>query len=698
MTWRAGLGFLRPLLAFPAAVAVTLAATGWLYLVGPRLDLPGPYVADALPLDELAHASSVPLLLFVAVWGAAGALLGAVGRSTRLDRLTVGFLLSLSVGLLVYVATAVSIAVVRQIPAQHAFDRAAGLPVVYLAAALAGLGGALLARPRAAGTRAPLLLAATVAVAGLLELMRTVLPGSRGFTVSGLAPYGLVSVAAALGAPIGVALLFSARGLARRQQRAWTLAVALLGSALVLHVLHGFNDGGVLGAATLLALVALRRDFDRKGDPSGGARLFVRAGVSVAAITAFGIVAVWINRMSADRSYSVGFALRETLRSVFALDLTGSAHLDRPFGAWFPISVLMLTVAGIAWVLLAALAPWRYRHAQEARERELARALVATWGTDTLAPFVLRADKSYFFSPDERGFLAYKVVGGVAIVSGDPVGPAAVLDELVATFIVFARARGWRIAILGASGRLLELYRRHGLQALYHGDEAVLETASFSLEGRAIRKVRQSVQRLEREGYTVRLLHPRELPGDLRADLEAIASAWRGSEPQKGFVMALDSLFRLEDDDALFAIGFDARGRPAGFLHFACARAGSALSLSSMPRLRTTPNGFNEWLVCATVDWAREHGYARISLNFAPFAALLAPEADLRPAQRAQRRALLSLKGHFQLDNLLLFNRKFFPGWERRFVVYERRLDLPRVGLAALAAEAYLPTRKRREA
>jgi lysyl-tRNA synthetase class 2 len=110
-----------------------------------------------------------------------------------------------------------------------------------------------------------------------------------------------------------------------------------------------------------------------------------------------------------------------------------------------------------------------------------------------------------------------------------------------------------------------------------------------------------------------------------------------------------------------------------------------------MPRLRTTPNGFNEWLVCEAVAWARQHGLGRISLNFAPFAALLAPEAELSALQRVERRALLALKGHFQLDNLLLFNRKFGPSWERRFVVYERRRDLPRVGIAALAAEAYLP-------
>jgi lysyl-tRNA synthetase class 2 len=110
-----------------------------------------------------------------------------------------------------------------------------------------------------------------------------------------------------------------------------------------------------------------------------------------------------------------------------------------------------------------------------------------------------------------------------------------------------------------------------------------------------------------------------------------------------------------------------------------------------MPRLRDTPNGFNEWLVCVAIEWARANRYPRVSLNFAPFAALLAPEAELKALQKAQRRALLGLKGHFQLDNLLHFNRKFFPSWERRFVVYQRLVDLPRVGIAALAAEAYLP-------
>jgi lysyl-tRNA synthetase class 2 len=204
------------------------------------------------------------------------------------------------------------------------------------------------------------------------------------------------------------------------------------------------------------------------------------------------------------------------------------------------------------------------------------------------------------------------------------------------------------------------------------------------------------VHRLEQAGYRAHVLRPSALDADLQNELQAVANDWRGEAPERGFVMALDALFALGDEDALFVIGFAPDGRASGFLHFAVS-CGAALSLSSMPRLRTTPNGFNEWLICAAIDWAHANDFERVSLNFAPFAALLAPEAHLRGLQEVQRRALLTLKGHFQLDNLLAFNRKFFPRWERRFVVYERRRDLPRVGIAALAAEAYLPFQSERK-
>jgi lysyl-tRNA synthetase class 2 len=465
----------------------------------------------------------------------------------------------------------------------------------------------------------------------------------------------------------------------------------LLGSSAAIHLVHSVNYGAAATVLVALALVARRDDFGVRGDRAHDPRILLRALLLTLGIYGYGAATLWTNRLMADQQFSFGFAWRETSSALFGLTLRGSPHLSGQFGRWFPLSIVLLGTTALLILLAGWLAPWRYRHRHEAHERELARALVDAWGADTLAPFVLRADKSYFFTPDERAFLAYRVVGGVAIVSGDPVGPEPALDGLVRRFIAFAHERDWRIAILGASEGRLGLYRAHGLHALYHGDEAVVDVASFSLEGRPIRKVRQSVHRLQTAGYTVSSLHPGQIGPALRFELESVARAWRGDEPERGFVMALDALFRLEDEDAVFVVGRDPAGRPAGFLHFAVSRAGSALSLSSMPRLRTTPNGFNEWLVCEAIVWARAHELERVSLNFAPFAALLAPEAELSGLQHVERRALLALKGRFQLDNLLVFNRKFLPAWQRRFVVYERRRDLPRVGLAALAAEAYLP-------
>ncbi|HEX6700229.1 MAG TPA: phosphatidylglycerol lysyltransferase domain-containing protein [Gaiellaceae bacterium] len=687
----------RAVLATLGGLAVLASATGWLYVLRAPRSLPGPRVGDALPLDELARRSAVPLLLFVLVWAAAGLLLGLLARLVRLEQLTSALVLTACTGAWCYLVTATSILIVRQVPADAAFDSASRLRAVYLPAALAGLAGAVTGR-RAGTARpwTPALLGAAVAAAGVLGVLEGILPHHDRALVDALAPAGVHPIMRSLVAPAGLALVLAARGLARRKRRAWRLAVGVLATSSLLQLLHGFTLGAAVAALLALTLVARRHVFSAQGDPATDTRVLVQTVGVLAAIFAYGIAALWVNRLMADQPFTLGFALRETGRALVGLNLRGSAHLVGEVGAWFPKSVFLAGCVGAAWLIASWLGPWRYRLRQEAHEHEVARALVAAWGVDTLAPFVLRADKSYFFDEDERAFLAYKVVGGVAVVSGDPVGAPADCDRVVERFLEFAHARDWRVAVLGASEAWLPRYRSCGLHALYHGDEAVLEVDRFSLEGRAIRKVRQSVHRLEREGYTAKALHPRELTPALRRELEAVAREWRGREPERGFVMAFDTLFRLEDDEALFVVGFGPGGAAAGFLHFAVSKPGCALSLSSMPRLRSTPNGFNEWLVCAAVDWARTHGFARISLNFAPFAALLAPEAELSALQRVERRALLSLKGHFQLDNLLLFSRKFAPSWQRRFVVYERRRDLPRVGIAALAAEAYLPFAGRR--
>ncbi len=323
-----------------------------------------------------------------------------------------------------------------------------------------------------------------------------------------------------------------------------------------------------------------------------------------------------------------------------------------------------------------------------AEDRVRATELVHEHGTDSLAYFALRRDKSYFFAPSGKSFLAYRVIGSTALVAGDPIGEKHERGELMSEFVRVAHTKGWRVAIAGASNEALEDYTAIGFKSMYLGDEAVIRPAEFSLEGRAIRKVRQSVSRLEKSGYVVRILSTADADEDLRSELRAVSEEWRGTWPERGFTMAMDAVFRYPD--TVLAVAVSPDGSVGGFLQLVPSPASEGYSLSSMRRRKDTPNGLMEYLITEAVGWARDHNVTEVSLNFAVFADFLRADEEAGMFTRAARWGLLKADRLFQVERLHSFNRKFFPHWRRRYFCFERWSDLPLAGLAYLQAESLL--------
>jgi lysyl-tRNA synthetase class 2 len=221
------------------------------------------------------------------------------------------------------------------------------------------------------------------------------------------------------------------------------------------------------------------------------------------------------------------------------------------------------------------------------------------------------------------------------------------------------------------------------MRAVPIGSEAVLRPADFSTEGRSIRKVRQSVSRLTKAGYSFRVVSAEDAD---RAELDAVSAAWRGNRCERGFSMAIDDLYA---PGMTFAVAEAPDGQVGGFLHL--APAGSGWSLSTMRRRPGTPNGLNEFLVVETLAWAKETGATELSLNFCALADFLAPEGAVTLVRRVFRRALLAADGVFQLERLHSFSRKFHPAWRPRYLCVEKLGDLPLVGLAYLRVEQLVP-------
>jgi lysyl-tRNA synthetase class 2 len=277
----------------------------------------------------------------------------------------------------------------------------------------------------------------------------------------------------------------------------------------------------------------------------------------------------------------------------------------------------------------------------------------------------------------------------VLLVSGDPVGSGEAIPSLLRELSLFAETRGLRIAALGAGESMRPLWEQLGLRSMYLGDEAVVETGSFSLEGRPIRKVRQSVTRLEKQGYTAELRQLGALSDAELRELDAVSRSWRRGQSERGFTMSLDELRREDHADSLVVLGRDADGHIRGFLHFAPSYGRAAVSLSLMRRRRDTPNGLMEFLLARGLELLRDRGVEEASLNFAAFARFV--HAPRGPLERVVGRVLLVADAFFQIERLHRFNTKFFPRWEPRYLMYEHVLALPRVGLAAMWVEGQLP-------
>ena len=267
--------------------------------------------------------------------------------------------------------------------------------------------------------------------------------------------------------------------------------------------------------------------------------------------------------------------------------------------------------------------------------------------------------------------------------------PIDALPHLVQTVSSFAKRHGLSVAALGASEQLLPLWRDAGFRAFYIGDEAVVDTEVFSLEGRRIRKVRQSVARLERAGFSVEVADLQALSNSDVGELEAVSERWRAGTPERGFTMAMDSLRSDGHDDGLVVVARDEEGRARAFLHFVPVYGRSAMSLSAMRRDRSTPNGLTEFLVARSIELLGTQGIEEVSLNFAAFARFL--HCPCNRAERLLGHLMGLLDSHFQIESLYRFNVKFSPRWEPRYLVFERAGRLPRVGLAAMWIEGQLP-------
>ena len=503
---------------------------------------------------------------------------------------------------------------------------------------------------------------------------------------------------------IGLLLLMASYGLRRRKHRAWQEVMALLIISALIGLAHaiylvihhrgmavGVGIGFVILALLILAGACIRTEFYAVGDPRTRWRaLTALIGLFAADL----VIGVGFLYGPADVTKFYSFAAR-LQTALYGLVGVGGPVPFAPHDVHGDFFYLLMGALGFVTVVVTAflfLRPARPQGRLSAGNAAQIRDLLERHGqADSLGYFALRNDKSVIWSATRKSCIGYRVVSGVMLASGDPLGDKEAWPGAIEAFLDMAARHAWVPAVIGCSELGAEIWCREGeLTALELGDEAVVQVCDFSLQGRAMRNVRQMVTRVSRAGYVAEVCRVGDVPPDEIARLVRQADSWRGNPTERGFSMALGRIGGPGDERCVIATATQ-DGELRALLHFV-PWGGDGLSLDLMRRDRSAQPGLNDFMIVETIKAAPDLGVARISLNFAAFRAALArgERIGAGPITRAWRRILVFLSRWFQIESLYKFNAKFAPTWVPRFMVFTSTKDTIRVGLAALEAEAFL--------
>jgi lysyl-tRNA synthetase class 2 len=500
---------------------------------------------------------------------------------------------------------------------------------------------------------------------------------------------------------------------------AWSFVLALLAGALtarkriawwvlILNVLiaAGLNIAGLaadhvsparafgetlgLGVhlAVLVVLMLSYREFWAK--VRRGA-LFKAAGVLLAG-WAIGIALSWTLIEMFPRSLAVDDRLFYVVNRVVGFAVVASAS----FSGHPPVFLNALFGLFSAMALIAAaivlFQSQRAENALTGEDESAIRGLLELWGkNDSLGYFATRRDKSVVFAPSGRAAITYRVEVGVCLASGDPIGDPRSWHQAIDAWLALCQTYGWTPGNMGASSAGAKAFRQAGLNALELGDEAILYTSQFGLSGREMRGVRQAVTRARRAGLAVRIRRHHDIEPAEMVQVTERADAWRDTESERGFSMALGRLGDPADGDCLLVEAITSDGTVVAMLSLV-PWGRNGVSLDLMRRSPQSPNGTIELMVSELALHAERIGISRISLNFAMFRSAFEQGAQLGagPIARLWRGFLLFFSRWWQLETLYRSNMKYQPDWVPRFACYEDARMVPRVGVASSIAEGFL--------
>ncbi|MBV2154185.1 bifunctional lysylphosphatidylglycerol flippase/synthetase MprF [Kitasatospora sp. SUK 42] len=501
-------------------------------------------------------------------------------------------------------------------------------------------------------------------------------------------------------------LLVLAEGLRRGLRFAWRITVAteLLWVALLAwlyldagpvsgDVVQYFVEAMLLPLLTTGLLLATRQRFRLRLSGRAVRRLaVVVGGAALAAAAAY----VGLGRLAAGQ-FEPGASVRGLVHGLPAQFLPPAYNdllPDYPIAVG-PVAQFLETYCGLAfWVvaLIALLSAFRrpVLHTDAAAAAR-ARALLSAHGGGTLSFITTWEGNHYWFDERGRAAVAYRVVGTVALTTGDPFGAPEDRARAVAGFARHCDARGWTPCFYSVSAETRAAAEQLGWRSVQVAEDTVVPLPELAFTGRKWQDIRTALNKAGKQGITAEWWAYHEAPLALRDQIRAISEEWVSEKglPEMGFT--LGGLEELDDPDVRVLIAVDEQRVVHGLTSWMPVYEDGVPVGWTLDFMRRRSDGFrgvSEFLIASAALGFKEEGARFLSLSGAPLART-GQDGDPTGLQRMLDWMGRVLEPVYGFRSLLAFKAKFQPEYRPMYMAYPDPAALP--GITRAIGKAYLP-------
>jgi lysylphosphatidylglycerol synthetase-like protein (DUF2156 family) len=368
-------------------------------------------------------------------------------------------------------------------------------------------------------------------------------------------------------------------------------------------------------------------------------------------------------------------------------------ELETTFTPLKPAATVLYEWTGVVfWAVALAATGWVLRRTSvPAGDAAAARALLTRTGGSSLAWGATWSGNSYWFDARNRAAIAYRVLSGVALTSGEPFGEPDALRAAVAGFAQHCAEHGWTPCFYGVTHTIADTCRDIGWQTTQVAEETVVALPELAFTGRRWQDVRTALNKAARAGITAQFITFAHAPRRLTDQIREISEQWVAEKdmPEMGFT--LGGLDELADEQVRCLLAVDTDGDVHAVTSWMPIRAHGAVTgwtLDFMRRREDALPGVTEFLIASAALRFQEEGATLLSLSGAPLARL---DRGERPdaLQRLFDQISRGLEPVYGFRSLLAFKAKFQPEFRPLYLTYPDPTALPAIGTAI--ARAYLP-------